>query len=137
MALCTIDDIRLIFPDEAKLQRLINGNEALVTSAIEQSESEIEAYVSIKYDWPLSPFPKILGVLASKLTVCTLYRPSGKMPEVWQDACKDVQSTLNKIVKGQITLAADAGKETPTSGFSVASGKKRMSGAGGMLERYR
>ena len=135
MALCTINDIRKILP-EKQLQLLIKGNELLVTSAIDQAESDVEADVSLKYEWPLSPFPKKLGSMTAILAVCNLYRSHSKIPDVWVKEREYVRSTLKDIVRGTVTLARDAGKETPTSGFSVASGKKRMAGAGGMLEGY-
>lgn len=135
MALCTVEDVTKILP-ESTLNLLTQGDLGLIDSAIEQAESKIKAAVTVRYPWPLSPFPELLGVLAAELSVCILYRAHSVIPDVWQTACKDVSSTLKDITSGKIKLPVEGEDPPPSAGFSSVSAPKRMAGPRGILKDY-
>jgi Mu-like prophage protein gp36 len=79
----------------------------IITRAIEDSDAEIDAYLSARYDLPLSTTPGLIRRLSVDLSICWLYarRSSLVVPETWQERCRMAREMLEKIALGTLSIA--------------------------------
>ena len=83
-------------------------NEDVVEGAIEDAESEVNAYLVAKYRTPLSPVPQIIKKLCVDIAIYNLFsrRLQDEPPENVRKRYKDAKSILKMISEGQIVLSA-------------------------------
>jgi len=86
-----------------------------VTAAITKAESEIDAYLSIKYTVPLSPVPEVVKGFAVDIAICHLYSRRSTPPEVRKDRYNAAIAFLEKVAEGIVSL----GDAAPAPGSST------------------
>jgi len=93
-----------------------------VTAAITKAESEIDAYLSIKYTVPLSPVPEVVKGFAVDITIYHLYARRANPPEVRKDRYNAAIAFLGKVAKGIVSLGDDApAPDSSTHGVNITS----------------
>jgi len=121
MAYCTQDDIEKVIP-AADLAALTteSGEEpdaAVVAECLAKADAEIDGYLGIRYQAPLSPVPDRVKALAVDLAVYQLHkrRPLLPMPETCRQAYTDAIAFLKAVVAGQATVGPTASEPPAVS----------------------
>ena len=125
MAYCTQDDIEKLIP-AAELARLTTENEvepdaAVVAKCIADADAEIDGYLGIRYQVPLSPVPDLVKAISVDLAIYNLHkrRPLLPMPETCRQSYADRIGFLKAVVAGNATVGASAA-EPPAVSQDVA-----------------
>jgi phage gp36-like protein len=114
MAYCTQDDIVKLIPS-ADLAVLTTENEvepdaAVVADCIAKADAEIDGYLGIRYQVPLSPVPDLVKAISVDLAIYNLHkrRPLMPMPETCRQSYADRIGFLKGVVAGNATVGATA-----------------------------
>lgn len=125
MPYATPTEFKALFPEDESVE-LSNlddpdataANDALIQSALDEAQSEVDSYVGMVADLPLSSTPLVL-----KNAVCRIarYRLDAYSPRdnVRQDY-DDVIKWLEKLVDGKVGLGLDEDGGSPTTDSGVA-----------------
>ena len=116
MAYCVKDDLLTIMTEEEL--SLYMGDDALVDEAIEDASSEIDAYLSRRYDTPVSPAPAILKKLCLDITLWNIVsrRQRSEAPPVALERYRAAIRLLEKIARGEITIGPGPAGPEPEGG---------------------
>jgi phage gp36-like protein len=121
MAYCTQADIL----EELSQQSLIELTDdtgvavdtSIVTRCIEDADAEIDSYLGVLYDVPLSSTPNRVRSVSVTLSICYLYRRRvDEIPESRKEACERERKWLEAIGAGRATLGLDVPAPVATSG---------------------
>lgn len=123
-AYITVSDLRPSLLSTQQLVQLTQDvpasndiDETVLASAIEEAQSEVDAYIGARLQVPLATPPTLVRRLTARLTVHVLYsrRPGATSEERDKDRA-DVLRTLRDISRGVVTLGvqpeATANSET-------------------------
>jgi phage gp36-like protein len=102
---------------------------AVLEEAIEQADREIDAYVGTVKTVPLSPVPKLIENLSTKLAIHHLYlrRPGVEEPDTWQRETTRCMRLLEAIATGKMALgAADGSAVEPSQGTASFTASERL-----------
>lgn len=150
MAYCTQTDI-LNQLDQTVLIQLTDDAGAgavdadKVTRAIADADEEIDAYLSVKYSLPFSSTPNLVRKMSVDLAICNLYaRRDDTMPDIRQDRCKVVRSSLDRIARGMMKLdvpdpavdSDDGATATTSRSDRIFSTGRSSDGSTGTLDNY-
>jgi phage gp36-like protein len=118
---CTQSDIEKLVP-AADLAALTTENEAepdaaVVADAIASADAEIDGYLGVKYQVPLSPVPDLVKAMSVDLAIYNLHkrRPLMQMPETVKMAYGDRIAFLKAVVAGHATIGETAAKPPAVS----------------------
>lgn len=99
--------------DEGTLTQLTDDeglgviNEARVTAAITEADSEIDSYLSTRYTVPLATTPEVVKALSVTIAIWNLYGRRGLVDEMRETRYKAAVDLLKQISKGAATLGVD------------------------------
>ena len=136
MPYCTQSDIEKRI-GERDLTRLsdYNGDDspdaAVVTQAIEDAQSDIDSYLQVRYQVPVSPVPTVLRKRTVTLAIYYLMLGRDSVTEDWKRAYDDVIAWLKDVAAGNAELGIEP---KPTEGGSAGGvrygGQDRIFGRG-------
>jgi phage gp36-like protein len=114
MSYSTQDDLLKLVP-EADLAGLTTESgdvpdAAVVSEVIAKADAEIDGYLGIRYQVPLSPVPDLVKAMSLDLAVYNLHkrRPLLPMPETCRQSYVDAINFLKSVVAGNATIGASA-----------------------------
>jgi phage gp36-like protein len=107
MGYCEIEDVKAIMTEE-DLKFYTNSDEE-VLSAIEDASAEIDAYLTGRFEVPLKKVPAIIKKICADITVWNLVsrKQRTEAPQVILERYKAAVKLLEKLAKGEITLAVE------------------------------
>ncbi len=121
MSYCTQDDIEKLIPTEDLAVLTTEGgsapDEAVVADCIAKADAEIDGYLGIRYQVPLSPVPDLVKAMSVDLAIYNLHkrRPLLPMPETCRQSYVDRISFLKSVVAGNATVGASAAEPPAVS----------------------
>lgn len=120
MAYCTQDDIERLIPSEDLAVLTSEGggpDEAVVADCIAKADAEIDGYLGIRYQVPLSPVPDLIKAISVDLAIYNLHkrRPLLPTPETCRQSYVDRISFLKSVVAGNATVGASAAEPPAVS----------------------
>lgn len=122
MAYSTLTDVKKLIPEDTLIQLTDDEgagviNEARVTEAIAQADSEIDSYLGIRYSVPLSPVPDVVKKLSVDMAIYNLYsRRVEEIPATRADRYKNSIRLLEGISKGTVSIGEKIEPEEAVSG---------------------
>lgn len=120
MSYSTQDDIEKLIP-AADLADLTSEDSsvdaAVVADCIAKADAEIDGYLGIKYQVPLSPVPDLVKAMSVDLAIYNLHkrRPLMPMPDTVKMAYGDRVSFLKQVVAGNATIGISAAEPAAVS----------------------
>ncbi|MBI5328857.1 MAG: DUF1320 domain-containing protein [Deltaproteobacteria bacterium] len=96
-------------------------NDVRVDAAIEDSEGEVDGYLSVRYACPISPTPKIIKKCAVDIAIYNLYARRDTANEEREKRYKNAVRFLENASKGVVTLGADAPIREDSARVSIES----------------
>jgi phage gp36-like protein len=135
MAYCSSDDLLNLIP-AAELAQLTSESGdlpdlAVAADAIARAAAEIDAYLRVRYQTPLSPVPPQVRALCLDLALYHLYSRRSVAPLIRRQKYEAGVAFLRQVAAGQAVLAED-GAELPAANREVgeiASGTRLFSRA--------
>ena len=122
MAYSTLTDVKKLIPEDTLIQLTDDEgagviNEARVTEAIAQADSEIDSYLGIRYSVPLSPVPDVVKKLSVDMAIYNLYsRRVEEIPATRAVRYKNSIRLLEGISKGTVSIGEKIEPEEAVSG---------------------
>lgn len=119
MAYSTLADLKNQIDEEILMQLTDDEgigivNEDRATRGISDADEEIDGYVGIRYEVPLSTVPAIIRKLSVDIAIYNLYcRRGDVVPEVRANRYKAGIKFLEQIAKGQLSLGAQDPEGSP------------------------
>jgi phage gp36-like protein len=126
VAYCTLDDIKNDIPEAELIQLTDDDNagvvdEAKVTDAIADADSEIDTYLRGRYPLPLDPAPRILKKLSIGIALYYLFHRRQIANDVIKERYENAVKLLDRIAKGQVHLVEADGDAVTDEGGPQAS----------------
>lgn len=121
MAYCTQDDIENFIPPESlAILTTENGDEpdaAVVADCIAKADAEIDGYLGIRYQVPVSPVPDLVKAMSVDIAIYKLHgrRPLLEMPATCRQNYVDRINLLKSVVAGIATIGASAAEPPAVS----------------------
>ncbi len=122
MGYCTVDEVRASLGNIGTLEI----PDPAIEDIIEESSSEIDAYIGIKYSLPLSSTPPMLERICRDLSACYLfddYIASGmavESVEIAHRRCQRAKKKLQDLRDGKMRLILDDGSVAPENDDSAS-----------------
>ncbi len=142
MSYCTQDDIEKFIPAES-LASLTTENEdepdaAVVADCIARADAEIDGYLGIRYQVPVSPVPDLVKAMSVDLAIYNLHkrRPLMSMPDICKMAYGDRIAFLKAVVAGNATIGASAAEPPAVSQDVVEIGSSERIFSGDSLKGF-
>ncbi len=133
MAYCTQDDLLKMMP-AAELAELTAEagdvpDSAVVAEAISEADAEIDSYLAVRYQVPLSPVPARVKALSLTLAICRLFSRRSVMPAARRQDYEAALAFLRQAAAGQVAIQEGPGPG-PASGQEVEdfTGARRLFG---------
>ena len=98
----------------------------MVTSALEDADTEIDGYLGSRYTLPLETPPAILNKLAVDITIYNLYGRRGGPPDHVDARYKNAVRFLENIAKGDISLGPEDPEGTGSGDTAEVSAPTRI-----------
>lgn len=92
---------------------------AFVEKAISDACSEIDSYVGVKYQVPVSPVPEVLKRYACDIARYNIWGLKGEMPKVVQSRYDAAIKFLKSISSGTAKLEAQGIDAAPTNSATI------------------
>jgi len=123
MAYCTQDDLLRLIP-EGELAELTTEagevpDEAVVAQAIAAADAEIDSYLAVRYQLPLTGTPARVKALSVDITVYRLYTRRGISPPSRRENYEDAVKFLKDVAGGRAEIVGLAGVEAPGAASEV------------------
>lgn len=142
MSYCSQDDIERLIP-AADLAVLTTENEdepdaAVVADCIAKGDAEIDGYLGIRYQVPVSPVPELVKTMSVDLAIYNLHkrRPLMQMPETCRQSYVDRIKFLQSVVAGTATIGATAAEPPAVSQDVVEVGSSGRIFSGDSLKGF-
>ena len=135
---CTQADIEASLVSLRDLKVMTNGGDASATTVnttvlatqIQDADSEIDAYIGVRYELPLSTVPVLIIRLSARITRYKLYTARGGEPEEWiKQDYEQCRKLLQDISKGVAGLGLTEDGETPDASAVSATAVRATSAA--------
>jgi len=128
MPYAVLDDLVKMVSEEELAQLTAETGDlpdsGVVAEVIAGAEAEIDSYLAVRYQVPVSPAPERLKALSVDVALYHLYSRRGVAPEVRRRRYEDAVAFLKLVAAGQ-ALIEGAGTEAPDRGtqeeFTAAS----------------
>jgi phage gp36-like protein len=108
MAYAVLEDLVKMIPEEELAQLTAEAGDApdvgVVSEAIARADAEIDAYLAVRYQVPLSPAPERVKALSVDLALYYLYSRRGVAPEVRRRGYEDAVAFLKMVATGQALI---------------------------------
>jgi phage gp36-like protein len=126
MSYSTLDDIKNDISEEQLIQLTDDAgagavDEAKVTDAIADADSEINAYLRGRYTLPLDPAPRILKKLSVGIALYYLFHRRQIADETIKERYNNAVKLLDRIAKGEVQLVEADGDAVADEGGPQAS----------------
>jgi phage gp36-like protein len=123
MAYCTQDDLLKLVPEIELAQITAEEGDipdaAVVSEAIAQADAEIDAYLAVRYQVPLTPTPARVKSLGVDIALYHLYSRRSVAPEVRRQKYEDAVKFLQAVGQGKAEIVGAAGVEAPAAAQDV------------------
>lgn len=86
-------------------------DDQLINDAIDQAQSEVDAYLGTRYEVPLSDPPQVVKKLTADLTIYYLHARKDNLPDTVQKLYEGAVKLLSLIAQGKVTVGLDAQPE--------------------------
>jgi len=115
MAYCDQDDLLKLVPEQELAELTTEAGETpdaeVVNEIIAQADAEIDAYLAVRYQLPLSETPARVKALSVDLALYHLYTRRSVMPEVRRQKYEDAVKFLKDVGAGRAEIIGAAGLE--------------------------
>jgi len=123
MSYATIDDVFTRYP---RIESMVGSGTNDVTSLevsssyIADAESYVDAYLGAKYVVPFSSAPTIVRWLTADIAICNMvFEHTKKAPQLINDRWERINSTLDKLRDGKMTLVGGSVTEVSSGDQEV------------------
>jgi len=115
------DDLRLLLAEKELVQLAADGRpgrwaddqtQAVLAEAIDQADSEIDGYISLRVTLPLTFPPRLISNLSAKIAVYNLLRRRASIPDHWRGEYDRCLALLKDIAAGKLPLPDDGADGT-------------------------
>jgi phage gp36-like protein len=117
MAYCTQADLLKLVPELELAQLTAESGDvpdaAVVAEGIAQADAEIDAYLAVRYQLPLTETPPRVKSLAVDLALYHLYSRRSVAPEVRRQKYEDAVAFLKLVGAGKAEIVGAEGVEVP------------------------
>ncbi|MBM4285812.1 MAG: DUF1320 domain-containing protein [Deltaproteobacteria bacterium] len=118
MGYCTKDDLLTMITQEELAELTAEGGEVpdflVVEEAINQAGAEVDAYLGVRYQVPLTPTPAQVKALAVDLAIFHLYSRRSGAPPVRRERYEAAVRFLKDVGAGQAVIAGTSGEPIST-----------------------
>jgi phage gp36-like protein len=118
MAYAVLEDLVKMVPEDELAQLTTEAGElpddSVVAEAIARADAEIDSYLAVRYQVPISPAPHRVKALSVDLALYHLYSRRSVAPEIRRRGYEDAIAFLKLVAAGQ-ALIEGAGGEPPAS----------------------
>jgi len=120
MAYSSPDDLRLLLAEKELVQLAADGRpgrwadeqtQAVLAEAISQADSEIDGYISLRVNLPLTFPPKLIHNFSAKIAVYNLLRRRVSVPDHWRGEYDRCLAILKDIAAGKLALPDEGGDD--------------------------
>jgi phage gp36-like protein len=128
MAYCTQDDLLRMIP-LAELAELTAEagdipDSSVVADAIAKADAEIDSYLGVRYQVPLSPVPARVKALSVDMAIFHLYSRRSVIPAARRQQYETALAFLEQVAKSQAVVegagpGSDQGVMEPTSAVRI------------------
>lgn len=122
MAYCLPEDIEKLLPRQELVELTTESGTSpdltVAAECISRAEAEIDSYVGVRYQVPLTTVPARVKALAVDLAVYHLFSRRSAVPEVREKNYQRALSFLREVAAGRAVLM-DGGAEVPRSGGTL------------------
>lgn len=114
MPYCTQDDLLSLVPEFEMASLTTEGGEVpdatVMADCISRADAEIDGYLGIRYQVPLSPVPDLVKAMSVDLAIYNLHsrRPLLTMPDTVKQNYLNRINFLKLVVAGNATVGASA-----------------------------
>jgi phage gp36-like protein len=117
MAYCTQDDLLKLVPELELAQITAEEGDipdaAVVSEMIAQAAAEIDSYLAVRYQLPLTSTPARVKSLAVDMALYHLYSRRSVAPEVRRQKYEDAVAFLKLVGAGKAEIIGAEGTEVP------------------------
>jgi phage gp36-like protein len=134
MAYCTQEDLLKLIPELELAQITAETGDLpdtdVVTEGIALADAEIDAYLAVRYQVPLSPAPPRVKALSADLALYHLYSRRSVAPETRRQRYEDAVAFLKLVGAGKAEIVGATGAEVvsgPNEVTEIASSTRTFS----------
>jgi len=123
MSYCTQDDLLKLIPEKDAITLAADtGDEidaAVVAECIAQADAEIDSYLAVRYQVPLSPVPDRVRALSVAMAIYYLFSRRSLNDEIRRQNYEDAVAFLKSVGAGKAEIVGAAGVEVPSASQDI------------------